>query len=137
LTFVGAERTLSVDLDVSHDYEISEFVVVCRAVRASTVISDDATEHVVRDVSKSRKYLAQRYLAQDKKREEIMNLKTFPRAALLASTVLASTSLSALAGDVTQQRLMNPDKEPQNWLMVNKDYSSHRYPNLTKSTRTT
>jgi alcohol dehydrogenase (cytochrome c) len=59
-----------------------------------------------------------------------MSLKTFPRAALLASTVLASTSLSALAGDVTQQRLMNPDKEPQNWLMVNKDYSSHRYSEL-------
>jgi alcohol dehydrogenase (cytochrome c) len=25
---------------------------------------------------------------------------------------------------------MNPDKEPQNWLMVNKDYSSHRYSEL-------
>ena len=25
---------------------------------------------------------------------------------------------------------MNPDKEPQNWLMVNKDYCSHRYSEL-------
>jgi alcohol dehydrogenase (cytochrome c) len=25
---------------------------------------------------------------------------------------------------------MNPDKEPQNWLMVNKDYGSHRYSEL-------
>src|SRR3954466_14538861 len=53
-----------------------------------------------------------------------------PRAALLASILLASTSLSALAAEVTSQRLMNPDKEPQNWLMVNKDYSSHRYSEL-------
>lgn len=59
-----------------------------------------------------------------------MSLKTIPRAALLASTILASTSLSAFAADVTPQRLMNPDKEPQNWLMVNKDYSSHRYSEL-------
>jgi alcohol dehydrogenase (cytochrome c) len=35
-----------------------------------------------------------------------------------------------LAAEVTSQRLMDPDKEPQNWLMVNKDYSSHRYSEL-------
>jgi alcohol dehydrogenase (cytochrome c) len=59
-----------------------------------------------------------------------MRLTTTSRAALLASTIVASTSLSGLAADVTPQRLMNPDKEPQNWLMVNKDYSSHRYSEL-------
>jgi alcohol dehydrogenase (cytochrome c) len=59
-----------------------------------------------------------------------MSLKKIPRAALLASSLLASTSISALAADVTSQRLMNPDKEPQNWLMVNKDYNSHRYSEL-------
>ena len=35
-----------------------------------------------------------------------------------------------VAADVTSPRLINPDKEPQNWLMVNKDYSSHRYSEL-------
>jgi alcohol dehydrogenase (cytochrome c) len=59
-----------------------------------------------------------------------MSLKAIPHAAFLASALLASTSLSALAAEVTSQRLMNPDKEPQNWLMVNKDYSSHRYSEL-------
>ena len=59
-----------------------------------------------------------------------MSLRTTTRATLLAYTLLASTALSAWAGDVTSQRLMNPDKEPQNWLMVNKDYSSHRYSEL-------
>jgi alcohol dehydrogenase (cytochrome c) len=49
---------------------------------------------------------------------------------VLASALLASTSLSAMAGDVTGQRLLNADKEPQNWLMVNKDYASHRYSQL-------
>ena len=59
-----------------------------------------------------------------------MSIRSIPRAALLASTLLASTSIPALADDVTSQRLMNPDKEPQNWLMVNKDYSAHRYSEL-------
>jgi alcohol dehydrogenase (cytochrome c) len=49
------------------------------------------------------------------------------RAALLASTMLASTSLLATAADVTAARLLNAGQEPQNWLMVNKDYASHRY----------
>src|SRR6476646_11010210 len=40
-------------------------------------------------------------------------------------TVLAG---SALAGDVTFERLRNP--EPQNWLMNHGDYSAHRYSSL-------
>jgi alcohol dehydrogenase (cytochrome c) len=52
------------------------------------------------------------------------------KAALWASTMLASTSLLAMAADVTTQRLLNADKEPQNWLQVNKDYSAHRYSEL-------
>src|ERR1700746_3589120 len=49
---------------------------------------------------------------------------------LLASTMLASTSLLTMAGEVTTPRLLNADKEPQNWLMVNKDYAAHRYSEL-------
>jgi alcohol dehydrogenase (cytochrome c) len=59
-----------------------------------------------------------------------MGLTRAPATAVLLSALLATTSLSALAADVTTQRLTNPDKEPQNWLMVNKDYSSHRYSEL-------
>jgi alcohol dehydrogenase (cytochrome c) len=68
--------------------------------------------------------------AQDETWEGIMSFKIISRAGLLASAVLATTPLTALAGEVTPQRLMNPDKEPQNWLMVNKDYASHRYSEL-------
>jgi alcohol dehydrogenase (cytochrome c) len=59
-----------------------------------------------------------------------MTYRSTSRVALLASALLATTSVVAIAADVTPQRLMNTDKEPQNWLMVNKDYSSHRYSEL-------
>jgi alcohol dehydrogenase (cytochrome c) len=59
-----------------------------------------------------------------------MKVHAVRKTMLLASTLLASTCLTAVAADVTSTRLANPDKEPQNWLMVNKDYSSHRYSEL-------
>ena len=57
-----------------------------------------------------------------------MRNRRIRRVVLLAATLLASTSMLAMAGEVTSSRLMNP--EPQNWLMVNKDYASHRYSEL-------
>ena len=58
------------------------------------------------------------------------------RIGLLASTMLASTSLLAMAGEVTTPRLLSADKEPQNWLMVNKDYGAHRYSELDQINKT-
>src|SRR5246127_1275688 len=52
------------------------------------------------------------------------------RVGFLASTMLASTSLSGMAGEVTTSRLLSANQEPQNWLMVNKDYAAHRYSEL-------
>ena len=66
-----------------------------------------------------------------------MKYRSSGRMAVLASTLLASASTVALAGEVTSDRLMNADKEPQNWLMVNKDYSSHRYSELDQINKTT
>src|ERR1700761_4797382 len=59
-----------------------------------------------------------------------MTRRSVRNAAFLIPMLLSSTCLTAVAADVTPQRLSNPDKEPQNWLMVNKDYSSHRYSEL-------
>jgi alcohol dehydrogenase (cytochrome c) len=59
-----------------------------------------------------------------------MTYRSTSRVALLASALLATTSVMAIAAEVTSSRLMNVDKEPQNWLMVNKDYASHRYSEL-------
>ena len=49
------------------------------------------------------------------------------RNALLAATVLASP---ALAAEVTPERLLNPDKEPQNWLMNHRDFGAQRHSRL-------
>jgi alcohol dehydrogenase (cytochrome c) len=53
------------------------------------------------------------------------------RIALLASSVLAMAS-SALAADVTPERLLNPDKEPQNWLMNHRTYDGQRFSPLAR-----
>jgi len=54
------------------------------------------------------------------------------RNALLAATMLASP---ALAVDVTPERLLNPDKEPQNWLMNHRSYDGQRYSPLARISR--
>src|SRR5258708_21269361 len=43
----------------------------------------------------------------------------------------------ALATDVTPERLLNPDKEPQNWLMNHRTYDGQRYSPLARITRGT
>ena len=47
-------------------------------------------------------------------------------AALLTSTVLAMAG-SAMAAEVTPERLLNPDKEPQNWLINHRTYDGQRF----------
>jgi len=52
------------------------------------------------------------------------------RRALLASLLLASTALAQGGLPVTYERLLNPAKEPGNWLMYGGDYKSHHYSTL-------
>jgi alcohol dehydrogenase (cytochrome c) len=54
------------------------------------------------------------------------------RNALLAATVMASP---ALAADVTQERLNNPDREPGNWLMNHRSYDGQRFSPLARIDR--
>ena len=51
---------------------------------------------------------------------------------IAVATALLGGALAypALAGGVTPERLANADAEPQNWLMVHQNYSSHRYSQL-------
>jgi alcohol dehydrogenase (cytochrome c) len=56
------------------------------------------------------------------------------RTALLAATMLASP---AVAADVTPERLVNADKEPQNWLMNHRTYDGQRFSPLTRINRDT
>jgi alcohol dehydrogenase (cytochrome c) len=52
------------------------------------------------------------------------------RIALLVGSMLAA--VPALAADVTPQRLLNPDKEPQNWLMNHRTYDGQRFSPLAR-----
>jgi alcohol dehydrogenase (cytochrome c) len=52
------------------------------------------------------------------------------RTALLAGSVLAA--LPALAAEVTPERLVNADKEPQNWLMNHRTYDGQRFSPLAR-----
>jgi alcohol dehydrogenase (cytochrome c) len=44
-------------------------------------------------------------------------------------------ALPAFAAEVTPERLINADREPQNWLMNHRTYDSQRYSPLDKTTR--
>jgi outer membrane protein assembly factor BamB len=55
------------------------------------------------------------------------------RIALLAGSMLAATPV--LAADVTPERLLNPDKEPQNWLMNHRTYDGQRFSPLARINR--
>src|ERR1700734_1297839 len=57
------------------------------------------------------------------------------RHAFLRSLVLAGSMLAAwpvLAAEVTPERLLNPDKEPQNWLMNHRSYDGQRFSPLAR-----
>jgi alcohol dehydrogenase (cytochrome c) len=51
------------------------------------------------------------------------------RAALFAATMLVTP---AFAAEVTPERLVNADKEPQNWLMNHRTYDGQRVSPLDK-----
>src|SRR5215813_2136695 len=46
-------------------------------------------------------------------------------ASAVACALLAGTA--ARAADTTYERLLYPDKEPQNWLMVHRDFAAQRF----------
>jgi alcohol dehydrogenase (cytochrome c) len=55
------------------------------------------------------------------------------RTALLAGSMLAASPV--MAADVTPERLLNPDKEPQNWLMNHRTYDGQRFSPLARINR--
>src|SRR3984885_4798401 len=53
------------------------------------------------------------------------------RATLFAGTMFAAAS-AAFAADVTPERLTNPNREPQNWLMNHRTYDGQRFSPLAR-----
>ena len=69
-----------------------------------------------------------------------MSGSTLTKSAILAalsSIGLALIISPALATDVTQQRLQNAAQDPQNWLMVHRDYNNSRHSPLKEVNRET
>ena len=58
-------------------------------------------------------------------------------AVALAGTALIGTLSASAAEEVTQERLLNADKEPGNWLLHHKNFSAHRYSSLNDINRDT
>ena len=55
-------------------------------------------------------------------------MKSKPLAGALGVTLLIGTALTpARAADVTQERLLNPQREPQNWILHHGNYQGHRF----------
>src|SRR6266849_1115286 len=54
-------------------------------------------------------------------------MSTTGKLAALASISLAAVAMPAFAADVTYERLLNAPNEPQNWLMVHRDYNNSRH----------
>jgi alcohol dehydrogenase (cytochrome c) len=54
------------------------------------------------------------------------------RNALFASTMLMAATVPVAAADVTTQRLVNPNAEPQNWLMNHRTYDGQRFSPLAR-----
>src|SRR5258708_36840526 len=68
--------------------------------------------------------------ARIQKWEDIMTRRNRSiRSALLGTSMLASPGFAA---DVTPERLLNPDKEPQNWLMNHRTYDGQRFSPLAR-----
>src|SRR5262245_10923543 len=55
---------------------------------------------------------------------------------LILAATTASIALPALAADVTPGRLLNADREPQNWLMNHRTYDGQRFSPLERINKT-
>jgi hypothetical protein len=60
-----------------------------------------------------------------------MPCRNIPALILLTATVL-SVATPAISAEVTADRLINADREPQNWLMNHRTYDAQRYSPLDK-----
>ncbi len=65
-----------------------------------------------------------------------MYLRSNPlRSLLLAGGMMVTAFGTAGAAEVTYERLVNADKEPQNWLMVHRTYDAQRFSPLDRITK--
>src|SRR6266852_9917407 len=56
----------------------------------------------------------------------IMTTKAFA-GALVGSLLMATALTPARAADMTDERALNPQREPQNWILHHGNYPGHRF----------
>src|SRR5580693_3381899 len=61
--------------------------------------------------------------------------RTFFVSAFFGSLMATSALTPVFAADITQERLLNPQREPQNWILHHGNYQGHRF-SLLKDTNT-
>jgi alcohol dehydrogenase (cytochrome c) len=55
-------------------------------------------------------------------------MSTKSLAGAFAGSLLMATALTPLrAADMTQERALNPQREPQNWILHHGNYQGHRF----------
>src|SRR6266436_1915025 len=59
-------------------------------------------------------------------REDVMMAKSFT-SALFGSLLIATALTPARAADMTNERALNPQREPQNWILHHGNYQGHRF----------
>src|SRR5580700_2229938 len=70
------------------------------------------------------------------RRQGGQKMKSISPTAMLTASLLASVAFlgaaptSARAADMTFERALNADQEPQNWLLHHKNYQGHRFSQL-------
>src|SRR6202167_1809560 len=69
-------------------------------------------------------------------RENVMRTKIFT-GTFLASLWMAPALTPAGAADVTMERALNPQREPQNWILHHGNYQGHRFSLLNQITADT
>src|SRR5258708_22829865 len=58
-----------------------------------------------------------------------MAMKSFT-SALFGSLLMATALTPARAADMTSERALNPQREPQNWILHHGNYQGHRFSQL-------
>src|ERR1700681_3120203 len=62
-------------------------------------------------------------------RRNVMSTKSFV-GAFIGSLLMATALTPVRAADVTSERMLNPQREPQNWILHHGNYQGHRYSQL-------
>src|SRR3984957_18182839 len=107
--------------------------------RAQPGVEDAARLHpgTARDAPPDHDVRVRAVMAHRNQREVTMHSQSQRCLRQLLPAVALIAAAPALASDVTPDRLVNADKEPQNWLMNHRTYDAQRFSPLARINRDT